>query len=438
MGTSPETQVFHMDFLRRNRIRLGCVISTAIMLAGIAFLWSVLLGPGKWRTATPHMVDVIVMMGKSRRKLEIRDPSAIVVLQSLITGGRTIDARPPSRPEFEIFVHPPGKRSYAYSPSPVWRTADGFAWQHDGRVTALDGSLTDFIEWLKIRRINQLLEALDPQQRQLGEQLRDALRQQHVESLIRIANSPNGWFAQSGIREIAEFISVEPARLNLYIPGEMQWPGRRAVADPNRRIRDELLRLVTICPRAEHAKDPFGAGVMALECLQQVGDRKTADALMKLPERHRGGWLEDRLLTTIERLYGIPATYERFFICGNSSAEELAESAKELSRRQAAAMDDLMAWQKEIAGDSDEQFYDAVVLRWSEMLIHIAKTPDRSGYLNDPTPAPQLTNRWGSACRLFLRCSVLSAPGLRAPTALGSPAFLERRTASVGCHRSSH
>jgi len=45
----------------------------------------------------------------------------------------------------------------------------------------------------------------------------------------------------------------------------------------------------------------------------------------------------------------------------------------------------------------DEQFYDAVVLHWAEMLIHIADTPDQNySYLDDQTPAPKLANLLGN------------------------------------------
>jgi len=41
--------------------------------------------------------------------------------------------------------------------------------------------------------------------------------------------------------------------------------------------------------------------------------------------------------------------------------------------------------------------YDAVVLRWTEMLIHIADTPDQNySYLDDQTPAPKLANLLGN------------------------------------------
>lgn len=385
-----------MGKIRKNRFRLGCLTATCLVLLGIG-LW---LGQ-QWISArttpsTPKIVDVIVMAGPSRQTIQLRDPTAIVVLQSLIDDGETVSARPPSRAEFEIFVHPTGRPSYKYSPTPVWQLDDGsFAWYHDGRITKLDGSFTDFIAWLKIRRINQLLRNPDPAQRQLGEQLREASGQAHSEALVRIANSTNGWFAQAGIREMADFISLEPANLNLYVPGELQRPGRTAVADPDRRIRDALLDVVKRSPQTKHTDDPFGAGAMALTSLQQVGDRSTADALVTLFDQHQDGRLGGQLLTTIELLYGIPVTLERFGICGNSTAEELAAAQREAVRRQTAAMKDLLAWQKDHAGDSDQEFYDAVVLRWSEMLIHLATTPDPNSYQSDRTPAPQLTNLLG-------------------------------------------
>lgn len=370
-------------------------MAAGLVLAGVALLWIWQSKASKTPTETPKIVDVIVSTGNGRRTLQIRDPQAIVILQSLITGGRAADGQPPGYSEFQIFVYPTGKSSYSYLPSPVWRIAnDRFAWRHKGRTTELNGSLTDFIEWMKIRRINQLLRSPDPAERRFGEQLRDSARQEHVESLIRIANSENGWFAQAGIREISDIISIEAVYRNHYVLGEMRWPLRRAVADPDRRICDELLSLVKRCPRSDHGDDPFGVGYAALQCLQQIGDRKTGDSLVKLIAQHQGGRLGDPVLTTIEQSYGIPSTYERHGICGNSSSEEIASFARNEAKRQAAAIDELLAWQQDHVNDSDEDFYDAVVLRWSEMLIHFAKTPNRT-FDSDRTPAPQLAHLLG-------------------------------------------
>lgn len=385
-----------MSFLGQKRFRLGCVLAICLMLAGVAIWRWGLFRSNNRIMETPKIVDVSVTVGKSRRKLRIRDPTAIAVLQTLIEGGRAVSGNPPRRREFEIFVHPTGKSTYTYSPSPVWRTTDGgFAWRHDGQTTELNGSLTDFIEWLKIRRLNQMLRNPDPEQRQLAQTLRDSSRPEHVESLLRIANSTNGWFAQAGIREISELISIDPPILNRFIAGEMYLPQRPAVVDPNRRVRDALLELVARCPRAEHTDDSFGTGDAALQCLQTIGDRATADALVKLLKRHQSERFGDQLLKTIDGLYGIPATYERFGICGNSTAEEMAGYAREATRRQVAAIDDLLAWRTQHVDSSDEEFYDAVVLRWSEMLIHFVNTPNRFAYHSDRTPAPKLADLLG-------------------------------------------
>ncbi len=48
-----------------------------------------------------------------------------------------------------------------------------------------------------------------------------------------------------------------------------------------------------------------------------------------LLDQHKEGPLGDQLLTAVEELYGIPLTYERFGICGNSTEKELAKFARE-------------------------------------------------------------------------------------------------------------
>lgn len=380
---------------RSFRLRLGLLLACGLLLTAVA-LFRGELRSGAAFGETPKIADVVVINRGSRRKIAIRDQTAIVLLQSIVEGGEVVDSTPPGRYLFEVFIHPPGLSSYSYSPSPVWQTSDGtFVWRHAGRTTALNGSLTDFVKWLRVRRLNQLMSSLDPQLRERGKQLRDATGSELVESLIRIAKSSNGWFAQASIREIADFISVDPVRPDRIVPGEMHQPLRRSVVDPDRRVRNELLKLVRESPRTDHVNDPYGAADMALGCLRLIGDRATADELVKLLKQHQSGRLGDRLLTTIEQLYGIPKTYERFGICGNSSAAEIARYQREAAARQNSAIDDFVAWQQLHADDSDEEFYDAIAERWSEMLMHIATTANSYTFDFDHTPAPQLSNLIG-------------------------------------------
>ncbi|GEM_PF-1173856 len=384
-----------------NRTLMSWLCAGAVLLAGIAGAWAVFLESSETSPAavaeTPRIADVLITQDMGLKTIQIRDQTAIVVLQSLLAGGSDFDGSPPAQRKFQVFIHPTDKSSYSYSPSPVWRVdGDRFAWHGNGQSRLLDGSLTDFLEWLRIRRCNQLLRGPDPKLRERGMQLREAFRKEFVDTLIRIANSKNGWFAQAGIREIAEQLSNEPSPANHFLPGDMQMLTRREVTDPDRLVRDELVKLVKQCPIQKHMEDPFGVGSAALQCLLAIGDRATADDLVPLLVQHKEGRLGNDILTALETLYGIPKTYERFGVCGNSTAAEMAKFAREAAAREAAAIKEFLAWQQQHAEATEEQYYDAVVLHWSEMLVHFANAPDQNySYQNDQTAAPKLQNLLG-------------------------------------------
>ncbi len=383
-----------MAFLRQNRMPLAVLLLCGGVLAVIFLIRNERAGSTvTGNQETTKIVDIIVATRSGNRSLQIRDESAIVLLQTIFDGEETVDSTPPGLWPYQIFFHPPGKSTYTHSPEPVWSLPDGgFAWRHDGKVTRLNGSFTDFVDWLRVRRINQLRRSADPDQRKIGQQLRDDSLQELSAALIRMMHSPNGWFAQAGIRETAAFLNDEARAVDLYVPARRYPIVFRNVTDPERKVCRELLHVVASSPKHEHTDDPFGAASAALQCLQVTGDRQSADALVRLLPGHSGGRLGEEVLATIEVLYGIPKTYERFGICGNSTREEIEEFQKQEARRQKAAIDDLVNWLEDHAQDTDEEFADAVVARWSEVLVHIAT--NAQGYVLDAdrTPAPRIAS----------------------------------------------
>lgn len=381
-----------MSFISRNWIRLTCLVGCGVVLAGVAVVRSMLVDPpgNNSPVETPRIADILTMEGGGFRTVQIRDQPAIVVLQSILEGGSEFEGAVSGTAPHQVFIHPTDKKTYSYTPSRIWRIGDDFVWQNAGKKTVLNGSLTDFLEWLRIRRCNQLRRDANPTVRRRGQELQKAMLSEGRKTLIRIANSNNHWFAEAGIREITEFLSAEPPTITVGIPGEPFAPPRRKVLDRDHLVHDALLKILKDGPS-------ISVGQSALHCLKATGGRSTGNELATLLNQHKGGPLGDQLLTAVEGLYGIPLTYERFGICGNSTEEELAKFAREEAARQEAAIKDLLAWQRDHAQDSDEEFYDAVVLRWTEMLIHIADTPDQNySYLDDQTPAPKLANLLGN------------------------------------------
>ena len=162
--------------------------------------------------------------------------------------------------------------------------------------------------------------------RQQGQELRKAMLPEGRKTLIRIANSKNHWFAEAGVREITEFLSEEPTAITMGIPGEPFVPPRRKVLDRDHLVHDALLKILKDGPSID-------VGHTALYCLKAIGDRSTGNELAALLDQHKGGLLGDQLLTAVEELYGIPLTYERFGICGNSTEKELAKFAREEAAR---------------------------------------------------------------------------------------------------------
>jgi len=327
-----------MSFISRNWIRLTCLIGCGVVLAGVAVVRSMLLDPlgNNAPVETPRIADILTMEGGGLRTVQIRDQPAIVVLQSILEGGSEFEGAVSGTAPYQVFIHPTDKKTYSYTPSQIWQIGDDFVWQNAGRKTELNGSLTDFLEWLKIRRCNQLRQDANPTIRRRGQELQKAMLSEGRKTLIRIANSRNRWFAEAGIRETTEFLSAEPTSFAFGILGEPFTPTRRKVSDPDHLVHDALLKIPKDSPS-------LGVGQSALHCLHAIGDRSTGDELAMLLNQHKGGQLGDQLLTAVEGLYGIPLTYERFGICGNSTEEELAKFAREAAARQEAAIKDLLA-----------------------------------------------------------------------------------------------
>lgn len=387
-------------------------------VAGASSVLLVLTVTGRWRGVVGHVseagadqpayIDIITSHGGGRRIVKVRDRHAIGLLKSVLYGGRSVDVAVPERvdaavsgqTEISVFVPPVGEASFPYSPSPVWRQADGsFVWAHDGSVTELNGSIGDVLELLKIQRLSELLRSESAADRAIARAEPAAHRDEYAETLLRLVRSSNSVLADAALGLLPAVIcdsTVGPPDGRL---GTVQIPPVRSVRDLDHRVRDELLRGVAMQGRLlsagewdEKATRIYERGIRTLECLSVTGDRQVADELLDLLQEQRSRHFDEKILTTIEQLYGIPPTYERMGLCGNSTEEELARAADDLRARQDAAIEDLTAWRASIKDGTDDAFYEAVLLRWSEVLIHLAKTPP--GYLfgNDLTPAQQVTN----------------------------------------------
>lgn len=389
-----------MSFILRNWLRATCLVGTGAALVGIAILGSMLVATDMSQNEqTPRIADILTMETGGLRTIQLRDQTAIVVLQSILNSDAEFEGAVSGTAPYQIFVHPTDRKSYSYSPSQIWKIKDQFVWRHDGRMMTLNGSLTDFLEWLKIRRCNQLCRDTNLTARRQGQELRKSRLGEWTKTLIRIGRSKNHWFAEAGLREVTELLSDTPASVSAGIPGEPDLVIRQADSEPNREAIKALLSLVKNSPSPELSRE---AKLAALHCLQAIGNRSTGNELAALLEEQQADLPGDQLLAAVEGLFGIPPTYERFGICGNSTDEEMARFAREEAARRKAAITDLLAWHRDHVQDSDEQFYDAVVLRWSEMLVHVADTPDQNySYHHDQTPASKIRNLLSCGSRVI-------------------------------------
>jgi hypothetical protein len=70
----------------------------------------------------------------------------------------------------------------------------------------------------------------------------------------------------------------------------------------------------------------------------------------------------------VEAIHGLPPTYQRRGICGNSSREEMDRFVAAENARCLAARDQLVQWHREHAHQDEETRYNAVLDAWSPHL----------------------------------------------------------------------
>ncbi|PHR96633.1 MAG: hypothetical protein COA78_28600 [Blastopirellula sp.] len=100
------------------------------------------------------------------------------------------------------------------------------------------------------------------------------------------------------------------------------------------------------------------------ECLAEVGDMSTADHLVELLKQQNAPRPITPLISSIEKIHGLPPSCQPIFLCGNSTPAEREATSKRALLESSTAARQLIAWHERNRLLSPEERMEVVVEDW--------------------------------------------------------------------------
>ena len=394
------------DNVKRRRWRMALI--TAALVAGpfSGYYFGVLVVakrysiPDSARYSRVEIWDLAIQGASSHP--EINDLATVNTFHSLFTAD---DAhRLPSAGKIRklyILRFVLNRPEVVYSDAPetieVWDSPTGLVWTDGQADYRLHGELSDWFAALPAIRAAQLLRNHTPSSREIGLKLRAADGPVLVDALLKLLDSENEQLRAYALQHLPSLIKMR----RIPFGGSFDWTivrdQRRSLDAPHAtevaRKLTALLQQPTRSPIGNPANRSIGDLRPLCDCLAETGDQTTANELARLLPGVPNDYPLDELLTCLETIYGLPPTYQRRGICGNSSAEEVASFNAEMSVRRGVARQKLLAWHAAHSAKPRTAQLDAVLEAWQPQLAQFTSSQRGSG-LSYPTPAHLFVPLW--------------------------------------------
>ena len=346
------------------------------------------LSPDVNRTPNYLSIDILLPSGETLRSLTIRDKESIAAVVSLLDQSERAPLNFARERCAGIVVPPREAKSYSRSPYPVWKFGDEkFAWSDGENEWMLGGDLDAVLDSLKARRIAQYLTASTAKERNEGIELREIYIPELRPQIEKLAGSSNEQLAQFGTGILKDLdLQLDP------LPVEDD--PRPAHARPEKPVNELLSTLrESLTDLKRDSSDPHALANLVEAC-QQLGAHGPSEAagplaqlLREAPEGHSTHYL----MEAVEGAFGLPPSYQRLGICGNSSREELEAAAVEGNRRLAAGRQKGLKWIDDNADKAAQEQLLAVLAAWQPTLMRLTGPEAHTRYAStDRDPARAL------------------------------------------------
>jgi hypothetical protein len=369
----------------------GCLTASALTLIGNGRArHDVFEAPGTPAPQTPApqtVMDGVKQLSivaydpdhsKPAERYEIRDGETIVALQSMLVAEskRRVAASTPDPPSYSIQFLPPNVFVGHTETIDVWKTTQGLVWLRSDGTYTVHGDLEIFLHALPARRVVQMLTNGNCNEREMGRRIKKARGEDLVAQLLELCKSENVLLQSAALRNVTSLVrETQPSYEYLHWRIERN-QGRAVAAAGAGEIR--RVALATLEKALSNRNDASNGERLdlireAFQCLAETGNQATANELARLLAKETETYESDQLMECLEAIYGLPPSYERLGVCGNSTEEELAAFAEQQAVRQRAGRDLLLQWHSQHGDQDRDAQLDAILVAWRGQLLDLAE-----------------------------------------------------------------
>jgi hypothetical protein len=348
---------------------LGAIVTFVIAYATRSW-WAI---PRLRSFAYENLVKIYLGDKSSDSLIELNDGATGQVLCSMMVADETrrVTLDKPEKPLYTIrFGRPAGSYDGPGPGFEVRRTADGYAWSEGDSAYRMFGDFDAFLAAIPAVRCMQMIHhhsGLADSARADGERLKKLRYDSYCDALLALCESDNPRLRSMGFSNLAKMFSPSPRLDSPRWTIDRRW--ERAIdapraAEVRRAALAEIEQALRSGDKASTSRDDRCFSDQTCICLQLTGDLSTADVLAEWMQRDvPASWIA-LWIPVVEAIHGLPPTYQRRGICGNSSREEREQSRAAENVRCLAARDQLVQWHRDHGKQGTEARYDAILDAW--------------------------------------------------------------------------
>ncbi len=314
----------------------------------------------------------------------------IVVLNSMFVprADKRLSLNVPKLTRYSIRYLPSGGLFGSTQAIGVWEANGGLVWSQGSGVFQVNGDLDAFLDALPARHAVRLLLSRNRKEQEEGRRLKQLNGDDFVDALLKVCSSENATLRQFGLRNLSFLIS-ESIPVFEFSRWNVTPQPRRAVAvakaNDVRRVTLQVLKTALADRYHDEKSGRFETILFACDCLAETGDQATANELAGLlgDEANLYGW--GKIMDCLEAIYGLPSSYEKRSMCGNSSQAEFAAFAKQQNLSRRSGRDKLLKWHMDHGSDNRAVQLDAVLTEWHYQLLALG---NQRGFSEAYSPVP--------------------------------------------------